>query len=554
MSGALVIIRRELLGLLRTRQALAILVGVAFAFSLVVILKWPASGMVERSGYQAREVFQWLAWTMMACSLLVVPVFPATSVVREVRGRTLELLLNSPLSRTSIFLGKAGAMLGFVVLLLFTTLPAMTCCYLMGGLSLTADVLRLYGFLFVVCIQLIVIGMLVGTWCRSAEEALRWSYGVTFTFTVLAIFPNVFLQGGDHLLADLADWLRRVSPIPSVLEITSHDALGSGGRMTSASMLSSYLPISVLFVVIGSIVCIRRLSHALLDRSRSQGIITDDLSFGGRAARRVVYLVDPQKRSKGISLLLNPVMVKEFRCRQFGRLHWLIRLVMICAVISLALTVFTTMSTVDWGVSNVAAVIIVMQVMLLALMTPGLSGGIIAGELESGGWDLLRVTPLSATRIMMGKLSSVLLTLVLLLCATLPGYGIIMQIEPSMRTQIVQVIISLCLVALQCLLISAVASTFFRRAATATTVAYGVLGLLFAGTMLIWVNRNAPFGHTLVEWALRFNPMAAALHAMDASDFGSYQLIPSGWWIASGICVLLIVVLYLRVRKLSQPD
>ncbi|MCA9058533.1 MAG: ABC transporter permease subunit, partial [Planctomycetaceae bacterium] len=224
------------------------------------------------------------------------------------------------------------------------------------------------------------------------------------------------------------------------------------------------------------------------------------------------------------------------------------------AVISLALTVATTTSTVDWGVSTVAAVIIVMQVLLLALIAPGLSGGMIAGELESGGWDLLRVTPLAASRILIGKLSSVLLTLALLLCATLPGYAIIMQIEPSMKTQIIQVIISLCLVAMMCLMISATVSTFFRRAATATTVAYGVLISLFAGTMLIWMNRDAPFGHRVVESALRLNPMAAALHAMEASDFGTYHLIPSGWWTASGICLTLTFVLYFRIRQLSRPD
>jgi hypothetical protein len=32
-----------------------------------------------------------------------------------------------------------------------------------------------------------------------------------------------------------------------------------------------------------------------------------------------VFLVDPQRRKKGIGFFMNPVMVKEFRTRRFGR-------------------------------------------------------------------------------------------------------------------------------------------------------------------------------------------------------------------------------------------
>ncbi len=195
MSGAIVIIERELLALLRSPRTLAILLSVAISFAVVVILKWPTSGVVDLSGAQARQVFQWLTYAMLTAALLIIPVFPATSLVREVRGRTLELLLNSPLTRPSIYLGKVGAMLGFVLLLLFATVPAMGCCYMMGGLSLSNDVLRLYAFLVVVALHLIVIGLLVGTYARTPEAALRWSYGVTFVVTVVTVFSVLFSAG-----------------------------------------------------------------------------------------------------------------------------------------------------------------------------------------------------------------------------------------------------------------------------------------------------------------------------------------------------------------------
>ncbi len=552
--GSIVIIERELLAMLRSRRTLAILTAVAMTFAAVVILKWPTSGIVDLSGSQARLVFHWLTYAMMTATLLIIPVFPATSLVREVRGRTLELLLNSPLSRTSIFLGKVGAMMGFVGMLLFATLPAMACCYLMGGVSLSKDVLQVYSFLLVVSLELVVIGLLVGTWCRSTEAALRWSYGITFAVAVVAIFPNYFLQGGASIFADAAGWLRMISPIPALMKIVSVESLGGTGIMEYRDVLRWYLFFAAVVIIGGAVVVISRLSHALLDRSRSQGLITDDRSASVKAARRVFFLIDPQKRSAGIPWLLNPVMVKEFRSRQFGRLHWLLRLVAGCAVMSLMLTLATTVGTIDWGVESIGGLIIILQVALIVLLTPGLAGGMIAGEIESGGWNLLRVTPMTAGGILRGKLISVCITLALLLCATLPGYGIIMLIKPVLREQVVQVLISLVMAAFVSMLMSATISSFFRTTAAATTVSYATLILMFAGPMLIWINRDAPFGHDLVERTLMLNPLAAALNAMRTPGFESYELIPAAWYTAGALCAALVVILYVRIWRISRAD
>ncbi|MFO0222227.1 MAG: ABC transporter permease, partial [Planctomyces sp.] len=121
MSGIGVILGRELLALLRSSKVLAILLTVSLAAAFVVLLKWPTTAIVDLDGARGREVFRWITYAMLAASILAVPVFPSTLLVREVRRRTLELLLNSPLSRSSIYFGKLLPMLGFVVLLLSTT-------------------------------------------------------------------------------------------------------------------------------------------------------------------------------------------------------------------------------------------------------------------------------------------------------------------------------------------------------------------------------------------------------------------------------------------------
>jgi hypothetical protein len=268
----------------------------------------------------------------------------------------------------------------------------------------------------------------------------------------------------------------------------------------------------------------------------------------------VFFLIDPQRRSAGIPWFLNPVMVKEFRSRKFGRLHWLLRLIAGCAVLSLLLTLATTLETINWGVEAIGGLIIVLQVALIVLLTPGLAGGMIAGEIESGGWNLLRATPLRPGTILRGKLASVCITLALLLCATLPGYAVIMLIKPVLREQVTQVMTSLVFAALLSMLVSATISSFFRSTAASTTVGYAMLIVLFAGPILIWMNRDAPFGHEFVQRSLMVNPMAAALNAMRTPGFEPYELIPQAWVVTSVMCGLLIGLLYVRLWLLSRPD
>ena len=285
----------------------------------------------------------------------------------------------------------------------------------------------------------------------------------------------MFLQGGDSNYAMIASHMRTLSPIPALLQLVGDETPGATGAIESVDLISRYVASAIVLSLVGSLICIQRLNYSLMDRSRSQGLITDERSRSLRAARRVMYLVDPQKRKSGISWFLNPVMVKEFRSRQFGRLHWLLRMVAGCAVMSLLLTLATTMGTLDWGVEKVGGIMIVAQVGLILVLTPGISGAMIAGEMESGGWNMLRATPLSTRRVVSGKLMSVSITLALVLCASLPGYGIIMVIKPVLQTQVAQVIVSLALTAAVAMLVSATVSSFFRSTAAATTVSYGLL-------------------------------------------------------------------------------
>ena len=166
----------------------------------------------------------------------------------------------------------------------------------------------------------------------------------------------------------------------------------------------------------------------------------------------------------------------------------------------------------------------------------------------------MRMTPMSAGTILRGKLLSVCWTMLLILCATLPGYVVMIWINPLVKEQVRQVVMCLLLTATFSILLSATVSSFYKRSSAATATSYVLLALICAGSLLIWLGRDAPFGHSTVELALTINPLAAALSIIETPGFGQYALVPNNWWLLGTSCLVLLCVLTIRVRTLLRPD
>jgi hypothetical protein len=202
----------------------------------------------------------------------------------------------------------------------------------------------------------------------------------------------------------------------------------------------------------------------------------------------------------------------------------------------------------------IGGALVVLQSALLLLFVPSLGSGLISTEREGGTWQLLRTTPLSSGAILRGKLMSAIWPVVLLLCATLPGYLVMVAVKPETTEQITRVFISLALLALFAVLVGAVASSLFRSTAVATGVTYMALAVVCVAPLLVWLGRDAPFGHGVVRAALVVDPVTAALAAADTPGFRGYDLLPVNWWIIGSAGVVLLVVLILRTRRLYRPD
>lgn len=544
------IARRELFDRLRSPKTTLAILGLAIVSSLLVLMRWPTDATIDIVGNGAGEVFRPVTFAIAIAIMMLIPAFPATAIVAERQRGTLTLLLNSPTTPIEIYIGKLVGNVVLGIIIFSVSLPAILACYAMGGISIFGHIIPLLLVWIGMTIQYSALGLWVSVRSHSSDASLRMTYASVLALVVLSIGPTVFVGKLSGGLSLVAQWLTALSPIPALEQITGAQAHASQMGIVTGWM--EFLLVSVVISVALAVATLRKLDPLLLDRARPAGKQID----GSKSTwlRRLAYLVDPQRRKAGIPFWLNPVMVKEFRTRKFGRLHWLLRLIAAGGIVSLLLTVVAATGTVSWGVERIAASMVLLQIALLLLLGPSLGANLIASEIESGGWQLLRVSPIWAIRIVSGKLLSTALTLVLLLLATLPGYVVMGYIQPSVGGQVSNVIVSLVIAIAMVTLISACISSFCRTTAVATATSYAVLLTIFAGTLLVWLSRGKPFGPIFVERTLLFNPAAIALAEMRAPGFEEYKLTPYGWYVGIGISLLSLLVLCVRIIRMTRPD
>jgi ABC-type transport system involved in multi-copper enzyme maturation permease subunit len=227
------IFARELAGTLKLRRVWLLQCALAVLFSLLIWLRWPTDARVAESGGRAQEVLRLFSYGLLATMLLLLPVFPAISIVREKLRGTLALLLNTPLGPWRIYGGKFAGVLALAGLVLLLSLPAAAACYAMGGVSLSGDLLPVYGILVLTAVQVTAIAFLVSSYSGSTDAAVRWTYGIVLFLTIATLAPHYFFVGSGGWRGMAVEWLRCLSPLAALMAQLGAAELGGQGHVTT---------------------------------------------------------------------------------------------------------------------------------------------------------------------------------------------------------------------------------------------------------------------------------------------------------------------------------
>lgn len=234
---------------------------------------------------------------------------------------------------------------------------------------------------------------------------------------------------------------------------------------------------------------------------------------------------------------MNPVLGRELRSRMRD---WRFSLVLSAYLIGLGLVAFGTLYIMtrqlkfggvigpDAGV-RIYAVLAIMQLLLIGVLAPSLTVGTISGERERRTMDLLLVTRMSATSIVVGKLLASLAYTVLLIVASMPVFSLVFLFGGISLKQLGLTFIIYLATTLTLGAVGLLASTLFRRTAVAAVAAYGVVAFMFAGTLAYLAFRLAlpgsPYGPvppapgmqpavSSIPWLVFANPLVAVASSL----------------------------------------
>jgi len=128
--------------------------------------------------------------------------------------------------------------------------------------------------------------------------------------------------------------------------------------------------------------------------------------------------------------------------------------------------------------------IVAMQFVLIVLVAPALTAGLISGERERQTLDLLLVTRVGAFRIVMGKLFSTLCFLILMIVSSLPAMAITLFFGGVAFTDMLIALAFLSTCAFACCAIGIFFSSVFKRSITATVFSYLTVFVVGVGTLV----------------------------------------------------------------------
>jgi ABC-2 type transport system permease protein len=185
--------------------------------------------------------------------------------------------------------------------------------------------------------------------------------------------------------------------------------------------------------------------------------------------------------------LSNPLLTKELRGRMRGARAFVvltIYLLLLSCFTSIIYYAFSTTSGTPAGglaMANAGKVIffsvVVVEIFMVSFVTPGFTAGAISGEKERQTYEVLRTTLLPARKLVLGKFSSAMTYMVLLILAAVPLESLAFVLGGVVATELALAVIILFVAAFFFAAVGLFFSSMMRSTLASTILTY-VMALL----------------------------------------------------------------------------
>lgn len=211
-------------------------------------------------------------------------------------------------------------------------------------------------------------------------------------------------------------------------------------------------------------------------------------------------------------------------------------------------------------------VVAIVQVCIVALITPIITASSISGEKERQTFDIMLTTCMSPFAIVLGKVISAVIRIMFYVVASLPIMALSFVVGGMSWSNLFYLMLTIIMLAVFSASIGILCSAFSRKSITAVIMSFGIYGVVFGLTFLpvilrIFLGNYNDGGESLLP--LLFNPavffeeffmqMMSGYSvlgdtAFDKDDVGviTYWLTQKNLWMfVSAGCILLLAVLFM---------
>jgi ABC-type transport system involved in multi-copper enzyme maturation permease subunit len=245
------VLRRELVERMRGRGAFLMLTLYLTVLAVILYVAYQAGKSSGRSGGElggrfggsvdptqvasvGRGIFEWLLFFMLVLVLFMVPGQVSGAIAGERERQTLVPLQITLLRPRSILLGKIGAALAFLMLLMVATLPLLAVSYLIGGVTI-GDILSGVGLVVFVGLALGCVCASISAFVRRVQLATVLCYGVVLFLLMGTLLvreaANVVDESRGTDAGNAPAWLLLPNPVATVAGVVGDgpDVFGEMG-------------------------------------------------------------------------------------------------------------------------------------------------------------------------------------------------------------------------------------------------------------------------------------------------------------------------------------
>ena len=555
------VLQKDLLALLRLKRVAAIQLLFVGVLAVMVLGSWPQQGVLGGSvdfagagsgALRGADRFL-LGLTLGQIVLLVlfVPGVAAVAVSGEREQNTLEMLYASRLKPGQIIAGKVGVAVVYPLLLLVMALPFLALLNWRGDVR-GSDLMWAYAILLVTAVFLAVVSLAVSAWSKQSATALVIAYALVLVLCGGLLVPAaIMLDNADGQTAQILHYARALSPVAAALSLLQPQSNFAGTSRGLLPIWQVFLPLAGLAIVGCFAALASKLSRA---PSSSEGLGAVGATEAQRSlARKVLFLIDPKKTPKPFGTM-NPLVTKERRTGSLRSGRWTIRIFYVCLFLSLTLAVMALYGGVEQGdlLRYVAQVVVALQIGIIALVAPSLTSAAVSTEIESGTWELLRLTPRNGGEIFIGKLLPSLIPAVLPVLALLPAYGALCAVNVGYMLFFARIVPVVLLAVLFCCLVGLACSSFIANTARATVTAYLVVAALFVLPLFAWLAAGEQLSYRAAAYLAFVSPLVMALNELPGGWDALRDLYALHLWTIGGVCAALLAVSWVRLNVLLR--